>query len=64
MAGPMSDAERQRGMRRLGAGFAAVVGISGGMTAYFSGGTPVESAFVAVAGLLVGVLLVLVIGRG
>ena len=62
MAGPMSDADRRRGMRRIAAGFAAIVGISGGMTAYFSGGTAVEAGLVVVAGVLVGVVLLFLVG--
>lgn len=61
-AGPISAEERRRGARRIAGGFAAVVALSAGTTAYFSGGTLVESGIVAFAGLLVGVALVLFLG--
>lgn len=62
MVGPMPEEERRRGLRLVGAGFAAVVGLSTGMTAYFSGATAVEAIVVAVVGLLVGVVLLLFLG--
>jgi hypothetical protein len=62
MVGPLPDEERRRGLRRVAAGFAAVVGVSAGTTAYFSGATAVEAAAIALLGLLVGVLLALFLG--
>ena len=62
MAGPLPESERRRGLRRIGAGFAAVVAVSAGMTAYFSGATLVEAGAIAAGGLLVGALLVVFLG--
>ena len=62
MAGPMPESDRRRGLRRIGAGFAAVVAVSAGMTAYFSGATVVEAGAITVGGLVVGALLVLFLG--
>ena len=62
MVEPMPDEERRRGLRRVAAGFAAVVGISAGTTAYFSGATLLEGAAIALLGLLVGVALVVFLG--
>ena len=62
MARPMPESERRRGLRRVGAGFAAVVAVSAGMTAYFSGATLVEAGGIAVGGLLVGALLLVFLG--
>lgn len=62
MVGPMPEEERRRGLRRIAAGFAAVVGVSAGMTAYFSGASLVEAGAIAVAGLLVGVVLIVFLG--
>ena len=52
-----SEADRRRGVRFVAGGFAAVVGVSAGTTALFSGATLVEAGLVAVLGLLVGVVL-------
>lgn len=62
MVGPTPEEEHRQGVRRVAAGFAAVVGVSAGATAYFSGATAVEAAALAAVGLLVGVALVLFLG--
>ena len=62
MAGPMSESERRRGLRQIAAGFAVVVAVSAGMTAYFSGASALAAGGIAVGGLLVGLLLVVFLG--
>lgn len=64
MAGPITDEERRLGARRVGVGFAVVVAASAGLMALHSGATAAEVGIVALAGLLLGgVLLVVLASR-
>lgn len=61
MVGPVPEEERRRGARRVGAGFAAVVGVSAGLMALHSGATPAETGAVTLVGLLFGAVLLVVL---
>ena len=64
MVGPLSEADRRAGNRKIAAGFVALVGFSGGMSALYGGATPIEAAVVVAVGLVVGVGLLVALGVG
>ena len=62
MVGPTPDDERRLGERRLALAFVGFVGVSAALTAFYGGATPPEVGVVALAGLGVGLVLLLVLG--
>jgi hypothetical protein len=63
MVGPMSDEERRAGSQRLYAGFVVLVGASSGLMALSGGATLLQTAVVALAGLVLGVCLTWYLAR-
>jgi membrane protein YqaA with SNARE-associated domain len=63
VVGPMSDAERDAGNRKIKAGFLLLVAVSPPLIALQWGATPVELLAALGAGIVLGALLVWYLGR-
>ena len=63
MVGPMSDAERDAGNRKVKLGVLLLVAVSPPLIAYQWGATPTELLVALGAGVVLGALLVWYLGR-
>ena len=62
MVGPIPDERRRQGYRNVKIGFVTLVGLSSGLIALRGDPSLLELGLVVAAGLLVGLVLLLVLG--